>query len=110
MNGSSLTSPPATGSVDTNNGRTSRSTRRTSVHAPKISARSATPNKKVAGQSDTAVNHWSGSKFNRDALMAYFFAGTISPVGTNHNPVSPLTVVVAGRVSLDVAGGGLVCV
>ncbi|MFL6279306.1 MAG: hypothetical protein ACJ731_04285, partial [Vicinamibacterales bacterium] len=28
-----------------------------------------------------------------------FFAGKISPVGTNHNPVSPFTVVVAGRVS-----------
>src|SRR5262245_26734842 len=40
--------------------------------------------------------------------MAYFFAGTISPVGTNHKPVSPFTVVVAGRVSVggvaDVAG------
>src|SRR6476661_5195268 len=99
MNGSSLTNPPATGAVETNSGRTSRSTRRTTVHAPKISARSATPNANVTGQSETSVNPWSRSKFTRYALSDHFFAGSTSPVGTNHNPVSPFTVVVAGRVS-----------
>src|SRR6476646_2864390 len=106
MNGSSLTNPPATGAVETNSGRTSRSTRRTTVHAPKISARSATPNANVTGQYETSAKPCSRSAFTRYALSDHFCAGPPSPVGTNHNPVSPLTVVVAGRVSTspDVAG------
>jgi hypothetical protein len=38
--------------------------------------------------------------------------GNTSPVGTNHNPVSPFVVVVAGRVSTspdDGVGGGVAC-
>ena len=110
-NGCSFTTPPAIGSVDTNNGRTSRSIRRTTVHAPKISARSPAPIPNVSGQSDTSVNPWSRSKFTRYALSDHFFAGNTSPVGTNHSPVSPLIVVVAGRVttSSDVAGGVVDC-
>jgi hypothetical protein len=94
-----LATPPATGSVGTNNGRTSRSIRRTSVKAPNSSARSPTPTPTVSGQSDTSVKPWSRSKFTRYALSDHFRAGKISPVGTNHNRVSPFTVVVAGRVS-----------
>jgi hypothetical protein len=52
------------------------------------------------------VKPWSRSKFTRYALSDHFLAGSTSPVGTNHNPVSPLIVVVAGRVSVapDIIG------
>src|SRR5215212_6952244 len=93
----------------TNNGRTSRSIRRTTVHAPNNSARSPSPTPTVTGQSDTSVNPWSRSKFTRYALSDHFFAGSTSPVGTNHSPVSPLNVVVAGRVSDGGAVIGWVC-
>jgi hypothetical protein len=42
----------------------------------------------------------------RYALIDHFFAGRTSAVGTYHSPVSPRKVVVAGRVSLVVAGAG----
>src|SRR5438477_4792008 len=76
----------------------SRSTRVTSTHEPKISARSATPKAKVKGQLEISLNPWLSSKLTRYALNDHFFAGSTSPVGTFQRPVSPMNVVVAGRV------------
>src|SRR4051812_47533976 len=41
---------------------------------------------------------WLSSKFTRYALIDHFLRGSTSPVGTYHRPVSPMKVVVAGRV------------
>src|ERR1043165_5109969 len=90
--------PPAPWMEEPNNGRISRSTRLTSPHEPKISARSATPMAKVTGQFETSVKPWLSSKLTRYALNDHFLRGRTSPVGTYHRPVSPMKVVVAGRV------------
>src|SRR6185437_3367627 len=96
-----------------NSGRRSRSIRLTSTHDPKISARSFRPIPKVTGQFDTSLKPWLSSKFTRYALSDQRVAGSTSPVGTFHRPVSPMKVVVAGRVcTSSVAGdvGGGACV
>src|SRR5262245_1885368 len=98
MSGFCGTVPPACGMLDRNNGRMSRSTRLTSTQDPKISARSPTPKAKVKGQFETSVNPWLSSKLTRYALIDHFLRGSTSPVGTYHRPVSPMNVVVAGRV------------
>src|SRR4051794_19991467 len=43
-------------------------------------------------------NPWLSSKLTRYALIDHFLRGSTSPVGTYHRPVSPMNVVVAGRV------------
>src|SRR5262245_8391940 len=98
MSGFCGTVPPACGMLDRNNGRMSRSTRLTSTQDPKISARSPTPKAKVKGQFETSVNPWLSSKWTLYALIDHFLRGSTSPVGTYHRPVSPMNVVVAGRV------------
>src|SRR5829696_5485371 len=80
----------------------SRSMRFTSTHDPKISALSPTPTAKVSGQFDTSVKPWLLSKLTRYALIDHFLRGNTSPVGTYQRPVSPMKVVVAGRVSVSV--------
>ena len=54
-NGYSLTSPPTCVLAGRKIGRTSRSMRRMSVHAPKSSTRSFNPKPNVTGQFDTSV-------------------------------------------------------
>src|SRR5262245_9495865 len=76
----------------------SRSTRVTSVQAPNTSAWSPRPKANVSGQFEMSLNPWLSSKFTRYALIDHFFRGSTSPVGTYHKPVSPMKVVVAGRV------------
>src|SRR5258706_12093980 len=76
----------------------SRSRRLTSTHEAKISARSPTPTPNVKGQFETSVKPWLSSKLTRYALIDHFFRGSTSPVGTYQRPVSPMNVVVAGRV------------
>ena len=91
----------------------SRSMRFTSTQDPKISARSPTPTPKVSGQFEMSLKPWLSSKFTRYALIDHFLRGSTSPVGTYHSPVSPMNVVVAGRVSASpvamVDEGGAVC-
>src|SRR4051812_25024720 len=69
----------------------------------KISARSWTPNANVPAKSPTLVYPWIQLVPRRYALADHLPFGSTSPVGTNHNPVSPKKVVVAGRVSSVVA-------
>src|SRR5262249_4707050 len=92
------TTPPAPGRLDTKSGRISRSTRDRTITDANTSARSARPVAKVIGQFETSEKPWLSSKLTRYALTEYFLRGSTSPVGTYHRPVSPMNVVVAGRV------------
>src|SRR6185503_16517869 len=98
ISGLSGTTPPAWGIAGTNSGRMSRSMRFTSTQEAKISARSAMPYPKVSGQLETSVKPWLSSKLTRYALIDHRLRGSTSPVGTFQRPVSPMKVVVAGRV------------
>src|SRR6185436_1549882 len=95
------TAPPARGIDARNKGRMSRSMRLTRTQEPKISALSPTPYPKVTGQFETSENPWLSSKLTRYALIDHFFRGSTSPVGTYQRPVSPMNVVVAGRVCMS---------
>src|SRR4051812_20751370 len=101
ISGSCGTTPPACGMDETNSGRMSRSTRLTSTQEPKTSRRSVAPNAKVSGQFEMSLKPWLSSKLTRYALIDHFFFGSTSPVGTYHRPVSPMNVVVAGRVCMS---------
>src|SRR5262245_2402509 len=83
-------------------GRASRPMRRTACTAPKISALPPRPAPHVIGQFETSVKPSVRSKFVRYRLKDQRLAGSTSPVGTNHSPVSPMAVVVAGRVAAGV--------
>src|SRR5207253_7926396 len=69
---------------------------------------------KVSGQLETSVKPWLSSKFTRYALIDHRLRGSTSPVGTYHSPVSPMNVVVAGRVSTSLVdvdwGAAVACV
>src|SRR6188472_3091740 len=78
------------------------------VKAPNSSTQSFTPKANVAGQFETSLNPCSKSTLTRYALADHLPAGRISPVGTNQSPVSPDGVVVAFRVSEELAGEELV--
>ena len=64
---------------------------------PKISVRAPAPTANVAGQSDTSVCPWVKSNSVRYRLNDQPRGRTTSAVGTNHKPVSPQNVAVAGR-------------
>jgi hypothetical protein len=68
---------------------------------PKISARSLMPIPKVPAKSATLVYPSCQLVPRRYTVADHLPLGRISPVGTNHSPVSPKNVVVAGRVSVD---------
>src|SRR5690349_9917911 len=87
----------------------SRSIRLTRIQEPKSSARSAMPIPNVSGQFDTSVKPWLLSKLTRYALIDHFLRGSTSPVGTYQRPVSPMKVVVAGRVSVLAAFAAELC-
>jgi hypothetical protein len=53
-----------------------------------------------------SLNPWPSSMFVRYRDTDQRRDGSTSPVGTNHKPVVPDAVVVAGRVSVDADGGG----
>src|SRR5215470_19086898 len=69
----------------------------------KISARSLIPTATVPAKSPTFVYPWMKLVPRRYPLTDHLPPGRTSAVGTNHNPVSPKKVVVAGRVSSAVA-------
>src|SRR5713101_603285 len=71
--------------------------------APKISARPPTPTPNVPSKSPTLVYPCTQLVPRRYPLTDHFPLASTSAVGTNHNPVSPKNVVVAGRVSSAVA-------
>ena len=66
----------------------------------------------MMGQFEMSLNPWLSSKLTRYALTDQRRAGRTSPVGTFQRPVSPMNVVVAGRVVTSVDGvedgGGVV--
>src|SRR5881397_12300 len=84
-------------------GYVSRSMRVSKRKAPKISARSPTPTPNVPSKSPTLVYPCTQFVPRRYPLTDHLPLGSTSAVGTNHNPVSPKNVVVAGRVSSVVA-------
>jgi hypothetical protein len=65
--------------------------------------RSETPYPNVARKLEMSLNASSRSQFVRNSAADQRLFGNTSPVGTYHRPVSPATVLVAGRVSV-VAG------
>src|SRR5947208_4160572 len=83
-------------------GYVSRSMRVSKRKAPKISARPPTPTPNVPSKSPTLVYPCTQLVPRRYPLTDHFPRGSTSAVGTNHNPVSPKNVVVAGRVSSEV--------
>src|SRR5215510_11376135 len=89
---------PKDGSL-TKTGRTSRSMRVSTRNDPKISARFLMPTANVPAKSATFVYPWIQFVPRRYTLAENFPCGNTSAVGTNHRPVSPKKVVVAGRVS-----------
>src|SRR5438093_13186843 len=84
-------------------GYVSRSMRVSKRKAPKISARSPTPTPNVPSKSPTLVYPCTQFVPRRYPLTDHLPRGSTSAVGTNHNPVSPKNVVVAGRVCSAVA-------
>src|SRR4249919_1341789 len=82
-----------------NSGYVSRSMRVSTRNDPKISARPPTPYPKVPAKSATLVYPCCQLVPRRYALVDHLPLASTSPVGTNHKPVSPRNVVVAGRVS-----------
>src|SRR5688500_16743160 len=92
--------------------------RRTASTAVKNSTRSPRPTANVIGHVDTSVKPCSKSRFLRYRLNDHLRGPSTSAVGRNHSPVSPSTVVVAGRRSgcmvipcdiESVCVGGVVC-
>src|SRR5437773_11331923 len=83
-------------------GYVSRSMRVSKRKAPKISARSPTPTPNVPSKSPTLVHPCTQFVPRRYPLTDHLPRGSTSAVGTNHNPVSPKNVVVAGRMASHV--------
>ncbi len=111
-NGASSSMPPpvplsASAEVlEKNSGRVSRSIRLMTSKPPKISACLPTPTPNVTGNLEMLAKPWPSFMLSRYTLNENLLFGSTSPVGMYHSPVSPSTVVTAGRTSPVEGGGG----